>query len=136
MATQTSIESRTLSKIKWKIIPFCLLMYFINYIDRINIGFAALDMNTDLHISNAAFGFLSSVFFIGYFLLEVPSNMLLHRFGARRWMARICVSWGLVTLGMFFVQGYSHVLSLRVLLGIAEAGFFPGMIYYLSFIHI
>lgn len=133
MATQTSIESRTLSKIKWKIIPFCLLMYFINYIDRINIGFAALDMNTDLHISNAAFGFLSSVFFIGYFLLEVPSNMLLHRFGARRWMARICVSWGLVTLGMFFVQGYSHVLSLRVLLGIAEAGFFPGMIYYFTF---
>jgi ACS family tartrate transporter-like MFS transporter len=108
-------------------------MYIVNYIDRINIGFAALDMNKELQITNAAFGFLSSVFFIGYFLLEVPSNMLLHRYGARKWMARICTSWGLVTMGMFFVQGYTHVLTLRSLLGIAEAGFFPGMIYYFTY---
>jgi len=133
MSDDTSVGARVLRKVKWKIIPFCLTMYIVNYIDRINIGFAALDMNKELQITNAAFGFLSSVFFIGYFLLEVPSNMMLHKFGARKWMARICISWGLVTMGMYFVHDYAHVLTLRILLGIAEAGFFPGMIYYFTF---
>lgn len=133
MSTTTSIEESTIKKVKWKVIPFCLALYIVNYIDRICIGFGALDMNTELQISNAAFGFLSSAFFIGYFLLEVPSNMCLHKFGARKWMARIIISWGLVTMAMFFAQNYTQVLWLRILLGIAEAGFFPGMIYYFTF---
>ncbi|MDR3438314.1 MFS transporter [Telmatospirillum sp.] len=133
MKNLTDIEIRTMRKIKWKIIPFCLALYIINYMDRICIGFGALDMNGELGISNTAFGLLSSVFFIGYFLLEVPSNMCMHKFGARKWMARIIISWGLVTMGMFFAQNYSHVLTLRIFLGIAEAGFFPGMIYYFTY---
>lgn len=133
MPNESVIAAATLRKVSWKIIPFCLLMYIVNYIDRICIGFAAMDMNADLQITSAAFGFLSSAFFIGYCLLEVPSNMLLHRFGARKWMARIIISWGLVTMAMYFVQSYTQVLTLRILLGCAEAGFFPGMIYYFTF---
>ena len=127
------IGKETLSKIKWRILPFCFLLYVINYIDRINLGFAAMDMNSDLQISSAAFGFLSSLFFVPYFFLEVPSNMLLHRFGAKKWMARIMITWGMVIIGMFFVQNYTHVATLRFLLGVAEAGFFPGMIYYFTY---
>lgn len=127
-----SMESSVMKKIKWKLIPFCLALYLINYIDRINIGFAALEMNAELGLTKAAYGYLTSAFFIGYFFLEVPSNMLLHRFGARKWMARIIITWGLVTMGMFFVQSYTHIYGLRILLGIAEAGFFPGMIYYFT----
>jgi ACS family tartrate transporter-like MFS transporter len=128
-----TVEKTTMRKVKWKVLPFCLALYLINYIDRICIGFGALDMNRELGISNAAYGFLSSAFFIGYFFLEVPSNMCLHKFGARRWMARIIISWGLVTMAMFFVQNYTHVLTVRIFLGIAEAGFFPGMIYFFTF---
>ncbi|EJW12769.1 Putative transporter transmembrane protein [Rhodovulum sp. PH10] len=133
MNDSDDIQKTTIRKIKLKVIPFCLALYIINYIDRICIGFGALDMNAELGISNAAFGFLSSAFFIGYFFFEVPSNMCLHKVGARIWMARIIISWGLVTMGMFFVQNFTHVLSLRVLLGIAEAGFFPGMIYFFTY---
>jgi ACS family tartrate transporter-like MFS transporter len=133
MDSEVALEKSTISKVKWKVIPFCLILYLINYIDRICIGFGALDMNKELGISATAYGFLSSAFFIGYFVLEVPSNMCLHRFGARRWMARIIISWGLVTMAMFFAQSYTHVLGLRVLLGIAEAGFFPGMIYFFTY---
>jgi len=109
------------------------MLYVLNYIDRINLGFAAMDMNIDLQITNVAFGFLSSLFFVPYFLLEVPSNMCLHKFGARKWMARIMITWGMVIVGMFFVQNYYHVAILRFLLGCAEAGFFPGMIYYFTY---
>lgn len=125
-------EASVIKKVKYKIIPFCLLLYIINYIDRINIGFAALEMNQDLGLTQATYGFLTSAFFIGYFFLEVPSNMLLHRFGARKWMARIIVTWGLVTMAMFYAGNSTHVLVIRILLGIAEAGFFPGMIYYFT----
>lgn len=133
MVDSGAVERSTMLLVKWKVIPFCLALYLVNYIDRICIGFAALDMNNELGISATAFGLLSSAFFVGYFILEVPSNMCLHKFGARRWMARIIISWGLVTMGMFFVQNYTHVLTLRILLGVAEAGFFPGMIYFFTY---
>ena len=127
------LEKRTISKVKWRLLPFCLLLYIINGIDRNNLGFAAMEMNTALEISSVAFGMLSSAFFVSYFLFEVPSNIAMHRIGARIWMARIMVSWGLVTIGMFFVQNFTHVFTLRFLLGAAEAGFFPGMIYYFTY---
>jgi ACS family tartrate transporter-like MFS transporter len=127
------VGKRTMSKIKWHIMPFVFLLYMLNIIDRMDLGYAALEMNKALHISGEAFGILSSVFFISYFFFEVPSNMALHRFGARKWMARIMISWGVVTCLMFFVQGLTHIAILRFLLGAAEAGFFPGMLYYFTF---
>jgi len=129
----SAIEKSTISKINWHILPLCVILYIINVIDRGNIGFAALDMNKALNISAAAFGSLTSMFFVGYFFCEVPSNMFMHRVGARVWMARIMFTWGLVTCGMFFAQSFLHVSILRILLGICEAGFFPGMIYYFTF---
>ncbi|WP_288115064.1 MFS transporter [Microbacterium sp. SCN 71-21] len=108
-------------------------MFFINYLDRTAIGFAAPNgMNTDLALSAAQFGFASGVFFIGYIILEVPSNLALHRFGARRWLARIMVSWGIVALLFTWVQNFEQLVALRFLLGVAEAGFFPGAILFLS----
>nr|WP_227497328.1 MFS transporter [Planctomonas psychrotolerans] len=108
-------------------------MFFINYLDRTAIGFAAPNgMNDDLALSAAQFGFASGVFFIGYILLEVPSNLALHRFGARRWLARIMVSWGIVALLFTWVQNFEQLVVLRFLLGVAEAGFFPGAILFLS----
>src|SRR5688572_30018534 len=109
-------------------------MFFINYLDRTAIGFAAPNgMNEDLGLAAAQFGFASGVFFIGYLLLEVPSNLALHRFGARRWIARIMVSWGIVATAMAFVPNGTVLIALRFLLGVAEAGFFPGIILYLTY---
>jgi MFS family permease len=109
------------------------LMFFINYLDRTAIGFAAPNgMNKSLGLSAAQFGFASGVFFIGYILLEVPSNLALHRFGARRWLSRIMVTWGIVAVLFTFVQSYTQLVGLRFLLGVAEAGFFPGAILFLS----
>ncbi|HEU4755615.1 MAG TPA: MFS transporter, partial [Agromyces sp.] len=108
-------------------------MFFINYLDRTAIGFAAPNgMNEDLALSAAQFGFASGVFFIGYILLEVPSNLALHRFGARKWLARIMVSWGIVAALFTWVQNFEQLVVLRFLLGVAEAGFFPGAILFLS----
>ncbi|GLY67475.1 MFS transporter [Amycolatopsis taiwanensis] len=114
--------------------PFLTLLYFVNYLDRVNIGFAGPNgMNKELALSSTAFGLASGIFFIGYLILEVPSNLALHRFGARRWIARIMVTWGVVAIAMAFVPNSATLVVLRFLLGVAEAGFFPGIILYLTY---
>jgi len=126
------VATVTLRKITLRLIPFLFLLYIVAWLDRVNVGFAALQMNSDLGFSSAAFGFGSGVFFLGYCLFEVPSNLVLHRVGARRWISRIMVSWGAISVAMMFVRTPLTFYILRFLLGAAEAGFFPGMIYYLS----
>jgi D-galactonate transporter len=122
-----------LAKVRRRLIPFMFLLYIIAYVDRVNIGFAALQMNRDLGLSPAAYGFGAGIFFLGYFLFEVPSNLVMARVGARIWIARIMISWGLVSAGTMFVRGPLSFYTLRFLLGLAEAGFFPGMILYLTY---
>lgn len=132
-AAEPDVARRAIRKVAWRLVPFVALMFFINYLDRTAIGFAAPNgMNDDLALSAAQFGFASGVFFVGYILLEVPSNLALHRFGARRWLARIMVTWGIVALLFTWVQNYEQLVILRFLLGVAEAGFFPGAILFLS----
>ena len=126
------MATATLRKITLRLIPFIFILYIVAWLDRVNVGFAALQMNSDLGFSSAAFGFGSGVFFLGYCLCEVPSNLILHRVGARRWIARIMMSWGVISVGMIFVRTTLPFYILRFLLGAAEAGFFPGVIYYLS----
>jgi MFS transporter, ACS family, tartrate transporter len=126
------VGSMTLRKVTFRLIPFLFVLYIVAWLDRVNVGFAALQMNSDLGFSSAAFGFGSGVFFLGYCLFEVPSNLVLHRVGARRWIARIIMSWGAISVAMMFVRTTLAFYFLRFLLGAAEAGFFPGMIYYLS----
>ena len=131
--TETPVARSAIRKVAIRLVPFVALMFFINYLDRTAIGFASPNgMNDDLALSAAQFGFASGVFFIGYILLEVPSNLALHRFGARRWLARIMVSWGIVALLFTWVQNFEQLIALRFLLGVAEAGFFPGAILFLS----
>jgi ACS family tartrate transporter-like MFS transporter len=127
------IEASTLRRVSWRIVPLIMLLYFIAYIDRVNIGFAALSMKQDLGFSASILGFGAGIFFWGYFLCEVPSNIALHRFGARKWIARIMLSWGVISGAMAFVQGPISFYVIRFLLGAAEAGFFPGIILYLSY---
>ncbi|MFP3848976.1 MFS transporter [Pseudomonas sp. W5-01] len=129
----TSIEKRTIKKVGLRLIPLMLVCYLVNYLDRINVGFAALHMNEDVGITATVFGWGAGLFFISYFLCEVPSNMALHRVGARRWIARIMITWGIVSTCFAFVQGPISFMALRFLLGIAEAGFFPGMVLYISY---
>jgi ACS family tartrate transporter-like MFS transporter len=126
------VATATLRKITLRLIPFIFVLYIVAWLDRVNVGFAALQMNSDLGFSSAAFGFGSGVFFFGYCLFEVPSNLVLHRVGARRWISRIMISWGAISVGMIFVRSTLPFYILRFLLGVAEAGFFPGVIYYLS----
>ena len=127
------VARSAIRKVSIRLVPFVALMFFINYLDRTAIGFAAPNgMNEDLALSAAQFGFASGVFFIGYILLEVPSNLALHKFGARRWLSRIMVSWGIVALLFTWVQNFEQLVVLRFLLGVAEAGFFPGAILFLS----
>ena len=131
--TESAVAKSAIRKVAIRLVPFVALMFFINYLDRTAIGFAAPNgMNDDLALSAAQFGFASGVFFIGYILLEVPSNLALHKFGARRWLARIMVSWGIVALLFTWVQNFEQLVVLRFLLGVAEAGFFPGAILFLS----
>ena len=131
--TESSVAKSAIRKVSVRLVPFVALMFFINYLDRTAIGFAAPNgMNEDLALSAAQFGFASGVFFIGYIILEVPSNIALHKFGARRWLARIMVSWGIVALLFTWVQNFEQLVVLRFLLGVAEAGFFPGAILFLS----
>jgi ACS family tartrate transporter-like MFS transporter len=127
-----SLEQRTLAKVSSRLVPFLVLCYFVAYLDRVNVSFAALTMNKDLGLSASAFGFGAGVFFLAYFLFEVPSNLFLERVGARKWIARIMFTWGLISGAMAFVGGEYSFYALRVLLGIAEAGFFPGIIFYLT----
>jgi ACS family tartrate transporter-like MFS transporter len=126
------IESATIKRITWRLIPFLCICYFISWLDRVNVGFAALAMNADLGFSPALFGLGAGIFFIGYVLCEPPSNLALRKFGARVWIARIMITWGIFSGAMAFIQGQWGFLSLRFLLGIAEAGFFPGIILYLT----
>jgi MFS transporter, ACS family, tartrate transporter len=127
------LEGRVLRKITLRIVPFVMLLYFIAFIDRVNIGFAALTMNKDLGFSPSVFGVGAGIFFLGYFLFEVPSNLVLDKVGARIWIARVMITWGLISGAMAFVQGATSFYALRFLLGAAEAGFFPGIILYLSY---
>jgi ACS family tartrate transporter-like MFS transporter len=122
----------TLRKVTWRLIPFLFVLYIIAWMDRVNVGFAALKMNADLGFSSATFGFGSGIFFLGYCLFEIPSNIILERVGARLWIARIIVTWGLISPGLILVRTPPLFYMLRFLLGVAEAGFFPGVIYYLS----
>ena len=126
------LERSTIRKVSLRLIPFLMVCYFIAYLDRVNVGFAALTMNRDLGISATAYGFGAGIFFLTYFLFEVPSNLALNKFGARRWIARIMFSWGVLSGSMVLVQGEISFYIVRLLLGAAEAGFFPGIIFYLT----
>ena len=135
------LEVRTIAKVSKRLVPFLIICYFVAYLDRVNVGFAALTMNQDLGLSQTAFGFGAGIFFIAYFIFEVPSNLLLERFGARKWIARIMLSWGILSGAMAFIPNIARATGLgnehsfyllRVLLGAAEAGFFPGIIFYLT----
>ena len=122
-----------IGRISRRLIPFLFLLYILNFLDRVNVGFAALEMNRDLGFGPAVYGFGAGVFFLGYCLFEVPSNLVLYRVGARRWIARIMVSWGLAASAMILVTPPWSFYVLRFLLGVAEAGFFPGIIFYLTY---
>jgi ACS family tartrate transporter-like MFS transporter len=128
-----SADQQTFTKVARRLIPFAMLLFYISLIDRANISYAALEMNKDLHLSPSVYGFAAGIFFIGYFLFEVPSNLVLMRVGARRWLGRIMISWGLVATAMAWVTGPNSLYAMRFLLGVAEAGLFPGLLYYLSF---
>jgi len=121
-----------LAKVRRRLIPFLFLLYIVSYLDRINVGFAALQMNAALGLSASAYGFGAGIFFLSYTLFEVPSNVILARIGARLWIARIMVTWGVVSSAMMLASGPTSFYMLRFLLGVAEAGFFPGMIFYLT----
>jgi len=125
-----TLEQRTIKKVSWRLLPLIIVIYFVAYIDRTNVGFAALTMNKDLGLSAYVFGWGAGIFFLGYFLFEVPSNVILEKVGARVWIARIMITWGIVSGAMAFVQGPVSFIVIRFLLGVAEAGFFPGMILY------
>lgn len=125
-------DARIIRTLTLRVIPFLILLYLVAYIDRSAVGFAKLHMNADLGISDLAYGFGAGLFFIGYFIFEVPSNLLLERYGARRWFARILITWGAITVGMSLVQGAHSFYLMRFLLGAAEAGFFPGVLYYIT----
>ncbi len=131
-AHANELSAVTLRKITWRLIPFLFVLYVIAWLDRVNVGFAALEMNADLGFSSTVFGFGSGIFFLGYCLFEIPSNIILERVGARLWISRIMVTWGLISVSLMFVRTPAAFYLLRFLLGVAEAGFFPGIIYYLS----
>jgi MFS family permease len=128
-----SVGVRTIRKLRFRILPYLLVLYVIAYLDRINIGFAALTMNKELAISSQLFGMLVGIFFFGYFLFEIPSNLLLHKFGARVWIARILITWGIVAMLTGFVHSVHQLYVVRFLLGLAEAGYSPGIILYLTY---
>lgn len=128
----TDLETRTLRRVTVRLVPLLMALYFVNYLDRTNLGIAKAEISADLQLSATLFGLASGIFFIGYVLVEVPSNLALHRFGARRWLARIAVSWGVVAVAIGFAPNATTLLVLRFLLGVAEAGLFPGVVFYLS----
>jgi ACS family tartrate transporter-like MFS transporter len=127
------LEATTMRRVSWRLMPFLVFAYLLCYIDRVNVGFAALQMNKAVGLDSKIFGLGAGIFFVGYFILEVPSNLALERFGARKWIARIMVSWGIVSGACALIAGPWSFLVLRFLLGAAEAGFFPGVILYLTF---
>jgi ACS family tartrate transporter-like MFS transporter len=127
------LEKQVIRRITWRIVPFLALLYLVAFLDRINVGFAALTMNRDIGLTSQMFGFGAGVFFFGYFLFEVPSTIILHHVGARFWIGRVLITWGIASLGMAFIRGPLSFYVLRFLLGLAEAGFFPGVILYLGY---
>jgi ACS family tartrate transporter-like MFS transporter len=127
-----NIEATTMRKVTWRLVPFLMLCYFIAYLDRVNVGFAGASMRADLGLSATAFGGAAGIFFLAYFFFEVPSNLALNALGARRWIARIMFSWGIISAAQAFVTGELSFNIVRLLLGVAEAGFFPGIIFYLT----
>jgi MFS family permease len=132
MKSEEGFKTKTYHKVDVRLLPFLFLCYILAYLDRVNVGFAKLQMLKDLSLSDAAFATGAGIFFIGYFFFEVPSNVLLKKFGARMWIARIMISWGVISACMIFVKGEWSFYALRFLLGLAEAGFFPGIIFYLT----
>ena len=125
-----AIEAAVMRRVSWRLMPFLLAAYLICYIDRVNVGFASLQMNKAVGIDTKTYGLGAGIFFIGYFILEVPSNLALERFGARTWIARIMITWGIISAACALIGGPTSFLVLRFLLGAAEAGFFPGVILY------
>src|SRR6204780_79688 len=126
------IESTTMDKVTWRLVPFLMLCYFIAYLDRVNISFAGGSMRGDLGLTKEVFGGAAGIFFIAYFFFEIPSNLALNRFGARLWIARIMFTWGIISGAQAFVVGETSFNVVRLLLGVAEAGFFPGIIFFLT----
>ncbi len=131
-ALDSRIAQETIGQLFRRILPFLILCYIVAFLDRVNVGFAALHMNGDLGFTATVYGFGAGIFSLGYFVFEVPSNLILHRVGARIWIARIMVTWGIVSAGFAFVSGETSFYTMRFLLGVAEAGFFPGIVLYLS----
>lgn len=132
MNSESAFEAQTYRKVDLRLVPFLFFCYILAYLDRVNVGFAKLQMAKDLSLSDAAFATGAGIFFIGYFFFEVPSNVLLKHYGARMWIARIMISWGVISACMIFVKGVWSFYAMRFLLGLAEAGFFPGVIFYLT----
>lgn len=130
---EAALERSAISRMTWRLVPFLIVCYFVSFLDRVNVGFAALQMNQDLGFSATVYGWGAGIFFIGYFLFEVPSNIALQRIGARKWIARIMISWGIVSGCMALVTGVWSFMTVRFLLGVMEAGFFPGIILYLTY---
>jgi ACS family tartrate transporter-like MFS transporter len=130
---QSRLADAALSKARRRLIPFLFVLYLVAYLDRINVGFASLQMNRELGLSESVFGLGAGLFFLGYSIFEVPSNLILERVGARLWIARIMISWGVVAMAMIAVRGAASFFAIRFILGLAEAGFFPGVILYLTF---
>jgi ACS family tartrate transporter-like MFS transporter len=130
-ARMDDMESVVIGKVTRRLFPFMIILTMVNFLDRVNVGYAALTMNKDLGIDPAIFGLAAGIFFLGYILFEVPSNVLMHRVGANIWLARIMFTWGLVSMGMAFVTGATSLYVMRFLLGVAEAGFIPGMTLYI-----
>jgi D-galactonate transporter len=129
----TSTEQAIYRRVSWRLLPLLVICYLVAYLDRVNVGFAKLQMAADLHLSDAVYGLGAGIFFIGYFIFEIPSNLILHRVGARIWIARIMVSWGILSMLTMFVTTPTMFYVMRFLLGVAEAGFFPGIILYLTY---
>jgi len=130
---ELELEKRTVGKVSRRLIPFCMLLFIFNYLDRVNIGFAALQMNKELGFSSTVYGLGAGIFFIGYFFFEVPSNLILERIGARLWIARIAITWGIISTGMAWVYDETSFYVVRFLLGVAEAGLLPGILLYFSY---
>jgi ACS family tartrate transporter-like MFS transporter len=133
VSDKTAIGNRTIRKLKIRLLPWLFLLFVVAYIDRINIGFAALTMNHELGVSGQQFGIAAGIFFFGYFIFEIPSNLLLHKIGARIWMARILLTWGILAMATGLVRNLHQLYVVRFLLGVAEAGYFPGIILYLTY---
>jgi sugar phosphate permease len=133
LSERSAVETETMRRVRLRIIPFLMVCYFIAFVDRVNAGFAALQMNHDIGLSAAAFGLGGGLFYISYVICEVPSNLAMAKVGARIWIARIMISWGVVAAGMALVVGPYSFYAVRLLLGAAEAGFFPGVILYLTY---